>query len=388
MRPVVLDVTRTLSPKSITSPTGVDRVERAYLKHFLSTARPILFISKMRRGIALFDRTGMANLQDRILGKTDWGPPDLRALLRGFAGRVEATMRRHAIWIGPLLSLPDHLPAAPIYLNVGHSNLDAETLSIFRNIDAKIIGLVHDTIPLDFPQFQTPASVEKFEDRMRALSTNANLIITTSEHGAKRCLHWFERWGHCPEIATNYLGIDTRPHVSPKMFDRPTFVQLGTIEPRKNHALLLDIWEQFQNIQQAERPVLHIIGRRGWLNEDVFHRLDTAPFMGRDVIEHGTCTDDEITEYIAGANALLFPSFAEGFGLPLFEALALGTKVIASDLPVFQELADGQARYLDPNDRQSWKTEILKATETNSAPPKALEMPNWGQHFALVETHL
>ncbi|MDT9702392.1 glycosyltransferase, partial [Streptomyces sp. P17] len=92
---------------------------------------------------------------------------------------------------------------------------------------------------------------------------------------------------------------------------RPRFVTLGTIEPRKNHALLLDVWDSLP----PPRPQLVVIGRRGWADQALFARIAATP----DVAEFNTLDDGQVAAVLTGAQALLMPSFAEGFGLPLTE---------------------------------------------------------------------
>jgi glycosyltransferase involved in cell wall biosynthesis len=154
------------------------------------------------------------------------------------------------------------------------------------------------------------------------------------------------------------------------------FVILGTIEPRKNHQLLLDIW--------ADIPAeLHIIGQRGWLNETVFAKLDNSDLVGKSVFEHNTLDDAALALRLATARALLFPSFAEGFGYPIIEALQMGLPVICSDLPCFREIAAELPLYLPADDKQAWKAAILAAVGTpRDKIPENVEFPTWEQHFA------
>jgi glycosyltransferase involved in cell wall biosynthesis len=96
--------------------------------------------------------------------------------------------------------------------------------------------------------------------------------------------------------------------------------------------------------------------------------------------------------YLRHAQALLFPSFTEGYGLPLVEALNLGVPVLASDLPVFREIADDIPEYLDPLDAIGWMKCIESFCQPD-APLRASQLqriskfapPTWARHFALLE---
>ncbi len=381
MNPVVLDVTRTLSPKSIATPTGIDRVERAYVSHFLNASRDVLFVCKAGRGYRLMDRVEMKAVFASVLAG------DQGARQRYKLGLLRGIGQRLGLRASPF-------PKAFTYLNVGHTHLSEAWLGAVRKAGAeKIIGMVHDMIPMDDPQFQTSASVTRFEKRMRALSGAADLIVSNSEHTKGRVAHWFGKWGARPEIISNPLGVEPLADARPFHSERPYFVVLGTIEPRKNHALLLEVWTGFQGIPEAERPILHIIGRRGWLNEEVFGVLDSSPMMGRDVFEHGSLSDLEVASYLRGARALLFPSLTEGYGLPLLEAILARTPTIASDIPVFRELGGSHTLYLDPFDVSIWKKIIneqakqgLPADDTKDLP--LFDTPKWIDHFARLEQYL
>jgi Glycosyltransferase len=156
-------------------------------------------------------------------------------------------------------------------------------------------------------------------------------------------------------------GGSLRPEVRALLeSSTPYCVVLGTIEPRKNHLLLLHIWREFA--AEPAPPTLVIVGRRGWENEMVVDILDRCAAIAPIVREFGDLADAEAQALLAGARALLLPSFAEGLGLPLLEAGAAGTPCIVSDLPAFREVAPAGARFLSPIDGPGWKQAIRNVT--------------------------
>ncbi|MBN8829224.1 MAG: glycosyltransferase family 4 protein, partial [Sphingomonadales bacterium] len=176
---------------------------------------------------------------------------------------------------------------------------------------------------------------------------------------------------------------------------RPYFVMLGTIEGRKNHLLLLAIWADLARRLGPAAPQLVIIGKRGWESEQAVDMLERSDAIRGHVIELSRCEDALLAAYLRGARALLFPSFVEGYGLPLVEALACGTPVIASDLEVFRELAGDIPEYLSPVDGLGW----ARAVEDYAAPQSARRAaqldrmggwraPTWEAHFAGVDRWL
>ena len=142
-------------------------------------------------------------------------------------------------------------------------------------------------------------------------------------------------------------------------------------------------------------PHLFIIGKRGWEAEQVFDLLDRSHTIKKVVTEVKNCQDDELINYIKHSQALLFPSFAEGYGLPLIEALAINTPVIASDLPVFKEISADIPEYIDPLDATAWQAKILEYANPTSrqralqkAKIPSFSVPSWQEHFTIVDKFL
>ena len=134
----------------------------------------------------------------------------------------------------------------------------------------------------------------------------------------------------------------------------PYFVALGTIEPRKNIRFLLDIWDRLP----VPRPKLLLLGRRGWEQDSVLSRAEATE--GVRILSD--LNDGQAAAILSCARALLFPSLAEGFGLPPIEAARLGVPVLANALPVLKETAGDYPIYLEENDIYSWMETISKLT--------------------------
>ena len=170
---------------------------------------------------------------------------------------------------------------------------------------------------------------------------------------------------------------------------------LGTIEARKNHLLLLQIWADLVLVHSIDAPRLLIIGQRGWECEQVFDLLDHNEELRGAVVEVGQCSDVDLDRHLRGARALLFPTLVEGYGLPLIEALALGTPVIASNLPVFHEIGQEIPDFIDPLDGPAWQAAILSyasdrsvARDAQIARLAAFRAPTWDDHFAKIDAWL
>ena len=125
-----------------------------------------------------------------------------------------------------------------------------------------------------------------------------------------------------------------------------------------------------------------ICGNRGWLNQTVFEALDRGV---PDVIEVPDLSDSALAAVVHGSKGMLFPSIAEGFGMPPIEAAALGTPVVCADLPVYRETLGDRIVYLDPQDNYSWR-ETVNELKTNEDGERVayVSLPKWDDHFAAV----
>ena len=102
-----------------------------------------------------------------------------------------------------------------------------------------------------------------------------------------------------------------------------------------------------------------LVGQRGWETENVIDMLDRCPALRGTVIEHNALPDAAMVPLLSGARALLLPSFAEGFGFPVIEALQLGVPALCSDIPALRETGGAVPEFLDPLDGPGWHRAIL-----------------------------
>lgn len=230
---------------------------------------------------------------------------------------------------------------------------------------------IHDLIPIDFPEYQRPETYRQFIAYLDELFDAPVQVVANSVDTATRMQAYAETRsmvlsGTQVIIPSLAFGPATSAPVDLSVRaviedDHPYFVTLGTIEPRKNHLLLLEIWRMLAETKTA--PRLCIIGKRGWENENVIDMLERSPTIRDHVLEFGDLGDHEVQLLLKGARALLFPSFAEGLGIPLLEAAALGVPAVVSDIPVFHEIAPSGTVFLNPIDGLGWMREILARSE-------------------------
>lgn len=286
-----------------------------------------------------------------------------------------------------------------LYLNVGHTGLnDPGFRKWLGKVDVRPVYLVHDLIPITHPEYCRDGEGEKHRDRMRTALDTATGVIGNSRATLIDLRHFAQTEGRSfPPATAALLGSDALPATAPtdRAPERATFVILGTIEARKNHLMLLQIWRRLVLRLGTDAPRLLVIGQRGWECEQVLDLLDRSELLRDSVTEIGRCDDVGVASHLSNARALLFPSLAEGYGLPLVEALRAGVPVIASDQPVFRDIAGEVPEYLDPLDAPAWERTILSYAEDDSGARKrqlkrlaAYSAPTWNDHFASVKSWL
>ena len=391
----VLDITRLTSRVGRGPFTGVDRVELAYLDWCLSASEPLYGLARISGGHVVLDRAGLLVFRSKLLGELPWGSRDIRARLGvktpKARGEAESDLRRLAV----VRSGPNILPQLPVadgvYFNTGHSNLNKVSLSGAREAGLTVATLVHDLIPLDWPQFQREGTVQRFEEKMRVVARYSDLIVANSADTESRARYYFDQWDAHPDYVTSHLGLaPCDENFRPSVNNRSYFVTIGTIEPRKNHGLLLDVWGQFESeLPDDQIPALHIVGQRGWKNKETFKRLDL--WRGKCWLhEHNDMDDPALRQLLVGSHGLLFPTIAEGFGLPSLEAAQIGIPVLCGDLAIHREVLGDYPVYADLQDIYLWKKTILEQAKqrqkdlVHAHKAKKPKIPTWSDHFDAV----
>jgi glycosyltransferase involved in cell wall biosynthesis len=291
-----------------------------------------------------------------------------------------------------------HRANGRFYLNIGHTGLDDPGFEKWiGGADVRPIYLVHDLIPITHPEYCRAGEQGRHERRMRTVLSTATGVIGNSQATIDELVAFSLAEGlDIPSAVAAWLGTAApSPHRAKNDPDRPTFVVLGTIEARKNHLMLLQLWKRLIEGLGPKAPRLLIIGQRGWECADVFDLLDRDESLRSAVKELGDCGDEAMRGHLASARALLFPSLAEGYGLPLVEALQVGTPVIASNLPVFREIGQGVPEFLDPRDGRGWEQAILSYAEDRGSRRTAqlsrmerFRASSWEDHFAKIDSWL
>lgn len=261
----------------------------------------------------------------------------------------------------------------------------------------KIIPFVQDIIGVTHPQFCPSDDVLNFLDFVGAVAEYGDEIIVTS-HATKGAVE--ELCGRlqtpCPPIEIVPLGGDFKrtskklsritinqgisADISKIAESGPYLLMVGTIDPRKNHKLLLDAYEG----GLKELPMnLVIAGHKGWNVDDFLERMERHEDFGKGIWHVNGASDEEIDYLYQHCYALAFPSYIEGYGLPIIESMVRGVPVIAADTPINMEVGGEYALYFGqdkPEELVNTVAELISKPETYGALKEKLKNfipPTW-----------
>ncbi|WP_428265132.1 glycosyltransferase family 4 protein [Haliangium sp.] len=401
---VYLDVTRTMR-RDRGWHTGITRVEFRYIRHFFDYSdAPVFFVAQTRgERFELVSRRRLARHLARLRwidDVTELTGPDPAANHR--RGGLSATRRLAHAYADALVPARRRAPLPPgVYLNVSHAGIDrAELLRTLRDIMGMTIAIyVHDLIPIDFPEYSGNEDPDRHRDRMLNVLEFADLVLTNSEATRDRLAAFASSSGRpLPPTHVAVIGVEedflaaAAGAVARPGTQRPYFLYVSTIQPRKNHQLLLALWRRLAAERGDRAFDLVLVGRRGWLSEGVFRFVEHSDVGRKYVREHNDLADSALARLYQGATALLFPSLAEGWGMPIAEAQAFGQPVIASNLPVFREASQGLATLIDPIDGMQWYETICRYVDDPPCRERHAERvrsryrpPTWAAHMSRVD---
>jgi len=423
--PIAYDAARLFVGSLAVTPRGIDRVDRLYAR-FLFETWPGDCIGTLPTpwGVRWYDRRRALQLLDRVeeLWSETIQPCEDRVLLQikiRLSGNHEPQFdkpRKGGRRVNPVFRLFDVLsatgfsfgdsvvrsvPKNSIYVNVGHISLKVPCLVSWlkHRPDVKSVFMVHDVIPLEHPEFFPKGEYRLHENLVAHTARYASGLIVPTAAARESVLNALRLRGRAE------IPVETVPLPVPPIFlgkDRPDeelakhdyFVICGAIEPRKNHLLLLNVWRELVRRRGQRAPKLVVVGSPIWGVASLLRELERCrPLQGQVIFARGL-SSPALRRLIAHAKALLMPSFAEGFGLPVIEALAVGTPVIASDLPAHREIAGDLAVYRDPTDGSGWLKDICMFADGNGPTAEirrrvsAYQPLTWREYFIRIERFL
>lgn len=223
----------------------------------------------------------------------------------------------------------------------------------------RIMVLIHDIIPVRTPQYMKDITLLRFMEFLTAHMTWSDDIMVTTHAVEEDILNLFDELEMRPKpIHVIGLGADFTAQVKKsdeavdmkiirKLKGRRFLLTVGTVEPRKNHKVLVDAYEK--KISSLDTDVV-IVGRTGWGMDELISRIEGNKKYGKGIYLLSDVNDATLAKLYSMAYMVVFPSYTEGYGLPTIEALISGIPTVCSDIPVMREVGGDFCEYFPADD--------------------------------------
>jgi glycosyltransferase involved in cell wall biosynthesis len=281
---------------------------------------------------------------------------------------------------GDIFFALDFCPQIQIYQKNFYQKLRGQGLLVYF--------MVYDLLCITQPQNFVQGVHNSFKNWLDVV-INSDGAVCISEAVAKDLSRWIEmqRVKHLRpfQIKVNHLGVDVEsstptfsiPDNAAELIinvkKTPSFVMVGTLEPRKGHAQVLSAFESLW-LKEVDINIV-IIGKQGWMVEGLVSRLRKHVELGKRLIWLEGISDEYLEKIYAASTCLIAASFGEGFGLPLIEAAQHKLPIIARDISVFREVAGDYAFYFDSSDDLAESIQKWLGLYLIGKHPKSDDMP-------------
>lgn len=263
--------------------------------------------------------------------------------------------------------------------------------------ECRLAAIFHDAIPLKFPQWTWPQSVARHPEYLKMLAS-FDLVFAVSKTSAEELKAFWAWQGALVHalVSPILLGADmekmarAQSDASRKRTGSPMLLCLGILEPRKNQTLILDVAETL--IRERIDFRLEVVGRvNPHFGREIEKRLNALAKQYPQIRYRKAASDKDLIELWRVARATVFPTIAEGCGLPLLESLWMGVPCVSSDLPVLRENgAAGGCEFVPVGDRGAW-TQAMRKIIGQPSHATALEnqiagreLPTWRNTAATI----
>ncbi|MCC6073460.1 glycosyltransferase [Massilia sp. GCM10020059] len=238
---------------------------------------------------------------------------------------------------------------------------NAPLLQSMRDHGVQVYFVVYDLLPVLRPDVFPYGTEQYFGEFLRTVTRVSDGLLCISRAVADELIDWIARQpakrpgplnigyfhlGADIDASAPSFGLpDDAGQILEAVRSRPSFLMVGTVEPRKGHAQALAAFELLW--KQGSQINLVIVGKQGWMVDKLVERIAKSPESGRRLFWLPGASDEMLLKLYASSAALLAPSEGEGFGLPLIEAAQHNIPIIARSLPVFREVAGDHAWYFE-----------------------------------------
>jgi glycosyltransferase involved in cell wall biosynthesis len=342
-----------------TTLSGIQRVECEILSNLLdiSQPQPVRFIVLDKRGgLYTIETSGLLDVIEDIRSgakSRDHIESQLRALLNS---AVSCTVRSRDVFL-----------TIGAFWNVTGMGVLLQSLKDF----GAIIGVfIHDIIPVNAPEYFQVQAVRRHVKGVIEALTFADFVLTTSEYNKASLAERMVLWGLQPlpihvvplahQLPPSAQSQPESSSVVAGIIQTDFVLCVGTLEARKNPAYLFNIWKMMLRSGRPNIPSLVFVGRKGWLVQDLMDQLKACNYLGGRILILHNVTDAELDVLYRYCMLTLFPSFVEGWGLPVGESLAHGKICICSNAGGIPEVGGQLLDYIDPYNARDGLQQLLR----------------------------
>ncbi len=397
---LILDATKTFECRFS---TGIQRVVRELVRHRELIGRQldmeVVPAVTSHRGYHRLDAPGLSRLLEpavasgcKVVGQSDLSRRAknlLQSNMQVYAVMQRLSMRRR---LAKLTASLDSIVVGPedtvaLIDDFAGGGPSLEALGPARRRGAATTAIVYDLIPLLHREMVPTSIAYLFKGAFGRLVGRVDGLIAISKSGADLILEQAQVRKAGVPVTSFYLGQDIPDEAAPSGLatipeaawrEGPTFLMVGTIEPRKRHAAALAAFSRLW--EQGVAANLLIVGRVGWEVEAFIEAAHAHPQYRKSLFLCHQVGDFELRGAMARADATVMASKAEGFGLPIVESLAFGVPVLASDIPIFREVAGIAGCYFPPDDIAGFADAIkqfVDCPESYRAAARAFRWIDW-----------
>lgn len=354
LRTIWLDVSDFLIyAKHNTSVSGIQRVIAnlgKYIKNFSNPGWRIIPVAPEYD----IDRILAVHVEDLIKIISIYDEPSYKdsavkeAVARAYDRRIEVYPFK-----GDILCIPGAFWILPNY----------DSIIKLKQNGVRFCLFVHDLLQIRAPEYVAKDATDKFHIQMSDASEIADVILTNSHYVAFDVKNYLEETKEInipveavvlpTELGSNQKNTGTSNKDILFLSKKNYVLSVSTIEIRKNYPLLISVWESLREELGDNAPYLVIIGKWGWQIDEFRKYIEEKGYLGDWLFIFNGISDVEMEILYKNCMFTVYPSFAEGFGLPIGESLAYGRPCIASNTTSMPEVGGDFVRYIDPYDAES-----------------------------------
>lgn len=338
------------------TPTGIGRVQLEIIPHLFEATGSnvgIVQLGQTARNVRILSRDELVRLTDGNAFLSKYGNSGRLLPVHQLRRYLTAHVRRR---LHDAFSAKAHLRRfraevrpGDTLLNLGaswsHHGFARTVATLRRDHGLRFAMMIHDVLPISHPEYVSPGFIPGFTRWFWEMEKVWDLVLTPSNASAREVARLLEREGRpLPPIRRVPFGVgfssDGSANATAADTTRRTHVlYVSTIEIRKNHRLLVDVWERLiARHGAAAVPDLVFAGKWGWEIADLRRRLEASAMLGGKVRVMERLSDEALADLYRTAHFTVFPSFCEGWGLPIGESLAFGRYCIAADATSIPEV--------------------------------------------------